>query len=140
MTDTVSPEVRSRIMSRIRSRDTAPELEVRAKLHAAGSGFRLYRSDLPGSPDIVLPRYKTAVFVNGCFWHGHDCRDGHRSSSNREYWAMKISRNMERDRANHRALLDLGWNVVVIWECELGAGIARMISRLCHCRLEMQKT
>lgn len=130
MTDTVSPEVRSRIMSKIKSRDTAPELKVRSRLHAAGFRFRLHRSDLPGKPDVVLPRYKTAVFVNGCFWHGHDCRDGRMPLSNCEYWTAKISRNMERDKANYRDLLDLGWRVVVIWECSLEAAIDKLIGQL----------
>lgn len=130
MTDTVTSEVRSRIMSRIRSRDTAPELEVRRRLHAAGFRFRLHRSDLPGRPDIVLPRHKTAVFVNGCFWHGHDCRDGHLPSSNREYWANKIDRNMRRDQRNYKAMVELGWNVVVIWECHLDEAVDSLIGQL----------
>lgn len=130
MTDTVSPEVRSRIMSKVKSRDTAPELKTRSKLHAAGFRFSLHRSDLPGRPDIVLPRFKTAVFVNGCFWHGHDCRDGRLPSSNREYWAEKIARNAKRDQQNHKALAELGWTVVVIWECNLDAAVDSLIGQL----------
>lgn len=130
MTDTVSPEVRSRIMSHIKSRNTAPELRVRTSLHAAGFRFRLQRPDLPGKPDIVLPRYRTVVFVNGCLWHGHDCRRGRIPSAHHEYWAEKIARNVARDEKNLRALLDSGWNVVVIWECDMVSGIDSLLSQL----------
>lgn len=92
----------------------------------------VFGSDLPGSPDIVLPRYKTAIFVNGCFWHGHECQHGRIPSSNSEYWAKKIARNMERDQENCQALLDMGWNVEVIWECKLDAGIDCLINGLSH--------
>jgi len=134
MTDTVSPEVRSRIMSKIKSRDTAPELKVRSRLHAAGFRFRLHRADLPGRPDIVLPRYRSVVFVNGCFWHGHECRRGRLPSSNREYWAKKIDCNMRRDQSNYKALTELGWNVVVIWECDSIAGVNALIDQLSRIR------
>ncbi|MCR4424594.1 MAG: very short patch repair endonuclease [Firmicutes bacterium] len=103
---------------------------MRTCLHAAGFRFRLHRRDLPGRPDIVLPRYKTAVFVNGCLWHGHECKRGHMPSTHHEYWAQKIARNVARDLRNHQALRDLGWNVVVIWECSLATGVDDLLSQL----------
>jgi DNA mismatch endonuclease (patch repair protein) len=105
-------------MAAIRSKDTKPEMIVRKTLHAAGFRYRLHRKDLPGKPDIVLSRYKIAVFVNGCFWHGHTCGDGHLPKSNPAYWGPKIRRNIERDHAHYVALNSLGWRVVVIPECE----------------------
>ncbi len=130
MTDTVSAEARSRIMSCVKSRNTAPELRVRTSLHAAGFRFRLHRPDLPGKPDIVLPRYKTVVFVNGCLWHGHNCRRGRMPEAHHEYWTEKIARNVARDERNRQALLDSGWNVVVIWECDMAAGIDNLLNQL----------
>ena len=130
MTDTVSPEERSRIMSHVKSCNTAPELQVRASLHAAGFRFRLHRPDLPGRPDIVLPRYRTVVFVNGCLWHGHDCRRGRMPATHHEYWTEKIARNAARDERNRQALLDSGWNVIVIWECDMSTGIDSLLRQL----------
>jgi len=121
-------------MSKVKSRDTAPELKVRARLHAAGFRFRLHCADLPGRPDIVLARYRTVVFVNGCFWHGHDCQRERLPSSNREYWAKKIDGNMRRDQSNYKALTELGWIVVVIWECDSTAGVNALIDRLSRIR------
>jgi len=117
--DTVSKEKRSEIMSKVRGKNTAPERTVRSLLHSLGFRFRLYRQDLPGKPDIVLPKYKTAVFVNGCFWHGHDCKLARLPKSNIEYWHNKISRNKSRDTRVVQQLRELGWNVYVIWECEI---------------------
>ena len=129
--DNVGPATRSRIMSRVRSRDTAPELTVRSALHAAGYRYRLHRKDLPGSPDIVLPRYRTAVQVHGCFWHGHHCRRGDRlPSTNTEYWRAKIERNRERDREVGQALAEAGWRVVTIWECDLRAATEQLLAAL----------
>lgn len=114
-----NPEERSRVMRAIHSRDTAPELVVRRLIHGLGYRFRLHRKDLPGCPDIVLPRLSKAVLVHGCFWHGHGCARGARIPvTNRAYWVAKIARNKQRDRAARLALRSLGWSVTVIWECK----------------------
>lgn len=120
MTDTVSPEKRSWIMSRVRGKDTRPERAVRSLAHRFGYRFRLHRSDLPGSPDMVFPSRRKVVFVHGCFWHGHDCRRGDRMpKGNRPYWREKIGRNRERDARNTGRLRELGWEVLVLWTCQL---------------------
>lgn len=111
-------ERRSEIMSHIRSSDTQPELTVRRFLHRSGFRFRLHRKQLPGKPDIVLPRHGMAIFVHGCFWHGHECKDGHRPKSNSEYWTRKLDRNLERDARVQDELRQMGWKPVVIWSCE----------------------
>ena len=116
----LSPEQRARTMSRIKGRNTGPELLVRKLLHRMGFRFRLHARELPGTPDIVLPKYRTVIFVNGCFWHGHDCKKGsRRPKSNQDYWLTKISKNQKRDAVNQAALLNLGWDVLILWECEL---------------------
>jgi DNA mismatch endonuclease, patch repair protein len=119
--DRVSPHTRSRMMSRIRGKDTQPELLVRRFLHAAGYRYRLHVSSLPGKPDLVFPRRKVCVFVHGCFWHGcQKCSDGrHKPQSNRAYWLKKIRRNKQRDRSHIRKLRAAGWKVLIIWECEI---------------------
>lgn len=118
--DRVSPEVRSEIMRRVRGRDTAPELAVRRLLHAHGYRFRLHRADLPGRPDLFLPRYRTAVFVHGCFWHGHEnCKRATVPETQRTFWVDKIRRNRERDREAQNALEATGFRVVTVWQCEL---------------------
>ncbi len=107
-------------MASVRSKNTKPELFVRSTAHRLGYRFRLHRKNLPGKPDIVFPSRRVALFVNGCFWHGHDCTHGQRSPlTNAEYWSDKIRRNIERDLRVHNELVDLGWNPVVIWECQL---------------------
>ena len=112
---------RSEIMGRIRGKDTKPEILVRKKLHAAGFRFRLHRKDLPGRPDITLPKHKTVIFVHGCFWHGHEgCKANRIPKTNGEFWSAKIARNRELDADNRAALEALGWKVVVVWECEVG--------------------
>src|ERR1700683_5405764 len=117
--DTLTPQQRSALMSRIRGKDTKPELAVRRALHALGLRFRLHRRDLPGCPDIVLPKHRTIVFVQGCFWHGHEgCRRSALPKSNRRFWARKIARNRARDDAALRALKADGWRVRYIWECQ----------------------
>ena len=115
---------RSENMRRIRSRDTEPELVVRRALRQLGHvGYRLHRSDLPGRPDVAFVGRKKAIFVHGCFWHGHDCAEGaRRPKSNADYWLPKIQRNRERDGENGQALEGGGWSVLVLWECELGDG------------------
>ncbi len=118
--DRLTPEKRSANMSAVRSQNTKPEIRVRSVLHRAGYRFRLHRRDLPGSPDIVLPRYQTVVFVHGCFWHGHDgCRRSKLPATRTEFWQAKIERNRDRDEAARAALIALGYRVVTLWECEL---------------------
>ncbi|TQS70336.1 DNA mismatch endonuclease Vsr [Rhodobacteraceae bacterium] len=118
MTDIVSPEKRSDMMSGIRGKDTKPEIIVRRLLHRLGYRFRLHRKDLPGRPDVVLPKWRTVIFVNGCYWHGHeDCHLFRSPKTRTEFWTHKIEGNQVRDRRNHAALEDAGWKVLVIWEC-----------------------
>lgn len=106
-------------MSRIRSKNNAPEEKVRKFLFSKGFRYRKNDKKLPGCPDIVLPKYKTVIFVNGCFWHKHNCKRFVWPASNKEYWKKKILRNVERDEANTKVLKELGWKVLVVWECEL---------------------
>ncbi|MET3133615.1 DNA mismatch endonuclease (patch repair protein) [Oxalobacteraceae bacterium GrIS 1.11] len=118
--DVLSPDQRRRTMAAVKSSNTKPEVAVRRLLHALGYRFRLHRKDLPGRPDIVLPRYKTVVFVHGCFWHQHpDCKHAARPTSNIEYWAAKLDRTVIRDKKQLVELEALGWQVVVVWECEI---------------------
>lgn len=119
MIDIVSKEQRSRNMSRIKGRDTKPELVVRRTAHKLGFRFRLYRKDLPGTPDLIFPKHRLAVFVHGCYWHRHNgCRFAYSPKSRVEFWTKKFKQNVERDGRNQTALRDLGWRVLVIWECE----------------------
>jgi DNA mismatch endonuclease (patch repair protein) len=116
---TVDP-VRSRTMRAVKSKNTAPEMIVRKLVHRMGYRFRLHRKDLPGSPDLVFPSRRLALFVHGCFWHGHDCARGARSpKTNAQYWTQKVERNRKRDAAALEALSQEGWRSCVIWECEL---------------------
>jgi DNA mismatch endonuclease, patch repair protein len=120
-----TPELRSRIMRAVKSTDTTPELIVRSLAHRMGYRFRLHRKELPGRPDLVFPGMRKAIFVNGCFWHGHDCARGARvPKNNREYWTKKIERNKKRDNAAGQALTSAGWKVAVFWECELNENSA----------------
>ena len=119
MTDTMTPEQRHRCMSHIRSKDTKPELAVRKWLWSHGYRYRLNVKSVPGKPDIVMRPYRTAIFVNGCFWHGHDCGKSRMPKSNTDFWEAKIARNRKRDKENHRLLQENGWHVIVIWECQL---------------------
>lgn len=119
MTDRLSPSARSSLMQRVKQKNTAPEKIVRSLLHRLGYRFRIHRKDLPGTPDIVLPSRRVAIFVHGCFWHGHDCRRGRAPSSNLEYWGPKLASNRERDSRKAAALAAAGWRVVVVWQCEL---------------------
>lgn len=120
MPDKLSEVQRSVNMRSIRSEDTAPELFVRSLVHSAGYRFRLHVTELPGKPDIVLPRLKKIIFVHGCFWHLHrGCNEGRIPASRRDYWRPKLSRNVERDRIHARALRRLGWRVLTVWECQL---------------------
>ena len=120
MTDTVSSSKRSEMMAGIKGKDTRPEIFLRRLLHLYGFRFRLHRKDLPGKPDIVLQRYKTAIFVNGCFWHGHEnCKHFRLPKSRTEFWDAKIKSNIERDVRTRMMLSESGWNVIVVWECSL---------------------
>lgn len=119
MADNHTPEVRSYNMSRIRSKGTKPEEMVRKYLFAQGFRYRKNVRKLPGCPDIVLPKYRTVIFVHGCFWHMHNCEHFKWPASNKEYWEPKIKRNAERDRTNQERLRADGWNVIVVWECDI---------------------
>lgn len=120
MADRISETHRSWNMSRIRGRDTSPEIAVRSLLHQLGYRFRLHRRNLPGTPDIVLPKYKAVVLVHGCFWHRHEgCHYAYTPKSRIEFWQEKFRRNVERDRRQLEALRELGWKVITVWECEL---------------------
>jgi len=117
-------------MRKVRSIDTGPEVRVRRALHSAGFRFRLHRRDLPGSPDLVFPRYKIAVFVHGCFWHWHGCKRSRMPATNQEYWESKIARNVERDHQTRIQLDALEWDVQIIWECELQQGVDTIMKQL----------
>ena len=117
MSDVHSPEIRSKNMRAIRSVNTRPEILIRKLLHAAGYRFRLHRADLPGKPDLVLPKYHTVIFIHGCFWHRHDCKYFKWPKTRAEFWQLKISANQQRDLRNSEQLNQLGWQVIVIWEC-----------------------
>jgi len=119
MSDVFSPEMRSKIMSRIRSKDTHPEIMVRKILHRMGYRFRLHVDNLAGTPDIVLPRHRKVIFVHGCVWHGHPgCNKSKRPSSRKDFWNKKINKNIERDRKAIEELSSSGWKVLTIWECQ----------------------
>lgn len=123
MADNHSKEIRSKNMSHIRSTNSKPEEIVRKYLFSKGFRYRKNVRALPGCPDIVLPKYHTVIFVNGCFWHKHDCGRFVWPSSNIEYWISKINRNVERDKENYKKLTDMDWNILIIWECELKKNI-----------------
>jgi DNA mismatch endonuclease (patch repair protein) len=128
--DRISTEQRSLLMSRIRGKDTGPELAVRSLLHGMGFRFRLHRKDLPGTPDIVFVGRRKVIYVHGCFWHGHRCRRGNLPSSNAEFWSKKIADNKARDRRHYRMLGMMGWKSLVVWECDLErrAGLIRKLA------------
>jgi DNA mismatch endonuclease (patch repair protein) len=131
MVDTLTPKARSERMARIRGKDTVPEMVVRRLVHALGHRFRLHRKDLPGSPDIVFPSRRKIVFVHGCFWHGHDCRYGRLPKSNVPFWQEKIAKNRARDARNVSELLESGWSVLVLWQCQTKdrAGLKKLLTR-----------
>lgn len=119
-------------MSRIRGKDTKPELAIRSFLHKQRFRFRLHRKDLPGSPDIVLPRYRTVIFVHGCYWHRHEgCRYAYQPKSRKEFWETKFNNNVERDRKASGRLQELGWQVIVVWECEVKKQLSAVLGRIC---------
>jgi len=120
MVDTLTREHRSWNMSQIRGKDTKPEVALRSLLHRAGYRFRLHTSSLPGKPDIVLPKYRTVIFVNGCFWHRHGgCSKAYMPASRTDFWTEKFDATIERDARKSAELRKLGWTVVTVWECEL---------------------
>jgi DNA mismatch endonuclease (patch repair protein) len=120
MVDVFSKKKRSEIMSKIGPKDSVPEIYVRKLIFALGYRFRLHRPGLPGKPDIVLPKHKKVIFVNGCFWHGHkNCKRAKLPETNRMFWKNKISRNIRRDKINYAALRKLGWKSLVIWQCDI---------------------
>ena len=133
MADKLTSSQRSRCMSRIRGKNTKPEILVRKGLHARGFRFRLHNKKLPGCPDIVLPKYGVAIMVNGCFWHGHKgCRYATKPKTNIEFWETKIARNRHRDEVTTAHLEALGWTVITVWECELrkNAGLNERLDAL----------
>lgn len=130
MSDRVTKAVRSRMMAAVRGADTAPERLVRTALFRAGFRYRLHVKRLPGRPDIVLAKYKTVVFVHGCFWHGHRCRRGKRPATNQDFWNAKIDGNVQRDRRVRARLKALGWRTVVIWQCGLERSTDQLLQLL----------
>ena len=133
MADTKTPTERSENMSRIRSTNTKPEEIVRKYLFSHGFRYRKNDKRYPGKPDIVLPKYRTIIFVNGCFWHMHGCSRSRLPRSNEEYWKPKIERNIKRDAENKQKLEAAGWNVIIVWECELKKRTSEeRLSRLCN--------
>jgi len=131
MADVVDVSTRSRMMSGIRHKDTAPELLVRRSLHAQGFRFRLHVAGLPGRPDIILPKHRAAILVHGCFWHRHPgCRFATVPATRPEFWAKKFQRNVERDRQSERDLRQLGWRVATLWECGVRKFDDEALSRL----------
>lgn len=120
MSDRLTVEKRSQLMSRIRAKDTCPELRVRRWLHGRGYRYRLHVKRLPGRPDIVMPRYGAVIMVHGCFWHRHHgCRLAYEPRSNVEFWQRKFAQNIDRDRRSRAALMELGWRMATVWECAL---------------------
>lgn len=131
MADFLTKERRSALMSRVRNKGTAAEQYVRQAVWRAGFRYRLNVRKLPGAPDLVLRRYQTAILVQGCFWHGHDCRKGQtRPASNREFWNKKLNGNMTRDAANQAKLKELGWTVFVVWECRIQDDTVHLLTHL----------
>lgn len=139
MVDVHTPEIRSKNMRAIHSADTKPELLIRKALHAAGFRFRLHKAELPGKPDVVLAKYRTVIFVHGCFWHGHDCKYFKLPKSHPDFWAAKIEANRARDQVVLAKLNQLGWHVIVVWECATrpsGPGLPEVIRRISVCLTE----
>ena len=126
----MSKAARSALMSKVRNKHTKPELIVRSRLHHAGFRFRLHDKSLPGTPDLVLKKHRTAIFVNGCFWHGHGCKKSKLPATRTEFWQAKIERNKARDAQQKRALTQQGWAVFTIWECKLEGDLSAAIRHL----------
>ena len=131
MTDIFTEQDRSRVMRAVHGKDTQPERALRSALHRAGYRFRIHRTDLPGKPDIVLPRFGTVIFVNGCFWHQHPgCRKATIPQNNRTFWRRKLRRTVKRDAENKRELADQGWRVITVWECEMHKSMEATMKRI----------
>lgn len=139
--DSITPEHRSWNMSRIRGKDTKIEVEVRKYLFAKGFRFRKNDKRFPGKPDVVLPKYKTVVFVNGCFWHMHaGCKQGRLPKSNLDYWREKLEKNVANDRLHERQLTEMGWKTITLWECELKKDFEGVMDNLVNSLLQTEKT
>ncbi len=140
MSDKLTKEHRSWNMSRIKGKDTTIEILVRKALFHDGFRFRKNVKTLPGKPDIVLPKYKTVIFVHGCYWHGHNCKEFHIPKTNSEFWVNKFNRNIENDKKHYAQLQDLGWNVIIVWECEIEKKFEETISRIeSELKLQLEK-
>ncbi|NVN93043.1 MAG: DNA mismatch endonuclease Vsr [Desulfuromonadales bacterium] len=127
----VPSEQKSRMMSWVRTKGTAPELALRSALHSAGIRFRLHRKDLPGKPDIVLPKYNSVIFVHGCFWHHHEgCIKSRMPKTNIEFWQDKIAANIKRDKSNQDDLEKMGWQVLVVWECDIKKNVQEVANQI----------
>lgn len=135
MTDVVSNQRRSEIMSHIKSKDTSIELLIRKRLFSLGYRYRVNLKELPGKPDIAFTKKKIAIFLHGCFWHGHEigCRHSHTSKSRKEYWEEKIAKTKLRDEKNFQLLVNSGWKVIVIWECEIKKNFNIIIEKIIEC-------
>ena len=133
MADVLTPEQRRLNMSRIRGRDTKPELLLRKGLHAAGFRYRLHAPELPGRPDMVFPRFRAAIFVHGCFWHGHDCPMFKLPGTRQEFWSAKIAGNRQRDQRKSAELEAAGWRVLTVWECSVKGRAKRPLSEVTAC-------
>jgi DNA mismatch endonuclease (patch repair protein) len=131
MADIWSKEKRSAVMSKIRSKNTKPEILLRKALFAKGYRFRIHNKKLPGKPDIIFPKYRTAIFVHGCFWHYHaDCREGRIPDTNSKFWENKLKKNITRDKKNIEALLSENWKVIIVWECEIEKQIDNVLEKI----------
>lgn len=139
MIDRINKNDRSRNMSAIKGRDTTPELFVRKELLKQGFRYRLNVKTLPGKPDIVIRKYKIIIFVNGCFWHGHNCKKGKRPASNNQFWNKKIDSNIYRDSLNIEQLKNLGWSVKLIWTCDLKSQTERVVAEMLQLRASIAK-
>lgn len=138
--DVVDAATRSRMMKGIRSKDTQPEMTVRKYLHARGFRYRLHTRQLPGSPDLVLPKYRVAIFVHGCFWHRHaGCRYATTPANNAERWKLKFDANIDRDARKENLLREAGWRVITVWECELKRNSEERLKKLAHDIVSLDK-
>lgn len=127
--DRVTPEIRSKIMAAIKSKDTGPELVIRKALHRLGYRYTLHQRDLPGKPDVVFPSRWKALFVHGCFWHGHNCSKGRSPKTNRAFWRNKVRNNKSRDLRTSRALRRAGWSAMTVWQCQTG-NLERLVEKI----------